>query len=82
MSKVLVIGSGTMGAGIAQVIAQYNHEVTLYNQSALQLEKGRGFIEKQLASLIKKEKISQLELEATLNRIETTSSWPEVSLTL
>ena len=79
MSNVLVIGSGTMGAGIAQVIAQHNHEVTLFDQSDLQLEKGRNIIEKQLASLIKKEKISQLELEATLNRIETKSSWPEVS---
>jgi 3-hydroxybutyryl-CoA dehydrogenase len=79
MSNVLVIGSGTMGAGISQVIAQHNHAVTLFDQSALQLEKGRGIIEKQLASLIKKEKISQLELESTLNRIETTTSWPEES---
>lgn len=79
MSNVLVIGSGTMGAGIAQVIAQHNHEVTLFDQSALQLEKGRDIIEKQLARLVKKEKISQLELEASLNRIETASKWPEVS---
>jgi 3-hydroxybutyryl-CoA dehydrogenase len=79
MSNVLVIGSGTMGAGIAQVIAQHNHAVTLFDQSALQLEKGRGIIEKQLAKLVKKEKIGQLELEASLNRIETASKWPEVS---
>jgi 3-hydroxybutyryl-CoA dehydrogenase len=70
MSNVLVIGSGTMGASIAQVIAQHNHEVTLFDQSALQLEKGRDIIEKQLAILVKKEKISQLELESSLNRIE------------
>jgi 3-hydroxybutyryl-CoA dehydrogenase len=78
MSNVLVIGSGTMGAGIAQVIAQHNHEVTLFDQSALQLEKGRDFIEKQLARLVKKEKISQLEMEASLNRIQMKSTWPEV----
>jgi 3-hydroxybutyryl-CoA dehydrogenase len=78
MSNVLVIGSGTMGAGIAQVIAQHNHEVTLFDQSALQLEKGRNIIEKQLAGLVNKEKISQLEMEASLNRIQMISTWPEV----
>jgi 3-hydroxybutyryl-CoA dehydrogenase len=78
MSNVLVIGSGTMGAGIAQVIAQHNHEVTLFDQSVLQLEKGRNIIEKQLARLVNKEKISQLEMEASLNRIQMKSTWPEV----
>jgi len=78
MSNVLVIGSGTMGAGIAQVIAQHNHEVTLFDHSDLQLEKGRNIIEKQLARLVKKEKISQLEMDASLNRIQMKSTWPEV----
>ncbi|MBU8908925.1 3-hydroxyacyl-CoA dehydrogenase NAD-binding domain-containing protein [Desertibacillus haloalkaliphilus] len=76
MSKVLVIGAGTMGSGIAQVIAQGNHDVTLFDQSEQQIEKGKAVIEKQLGSLVKKEKMSEEDKQATLNRITATSMKP------
>jgi 3-hydroxyacyl-CoA dehydrogenase len=40
-----------MGAGIAQVIAQGGHRVSLFDQSAAQLENGLKTIERQLDSL-------------------------------
>ncbi|WML39687.1 3-hydroxyacyl-CoA dehydrogenase NAD-binding domain-containing protein [Neobacillus sp. OS1-2] len=76
MSKVLVIGTGTMGAGIAQVIAHHNHEVTLFDQSKEQLEKGMGGIEKQLNSLVEKGKIDSQQKETTLSHLEPTSTFP------
>jgi 3-hydroxybutyryl-CoA dehydrogenase len=77
MSKVLVIGAGTMGSGIAQVIAKHNHEVTLFDQSEDQLEKGMTLIKKQLDYLVNKDRMDQGEKDATLNRLLTRSTWPE-----
>ncbi|MBO0962327.1 3-hydroxybutyryl-CoA dehydrogenase [Neobacillus sp. MM2021_6] len=82
MSKVLVIGTGTMGAGIAQVIAHHNHEVTLFDQSKEQLEKGMGGIEKQLNTLVEKGKIDSQQKETTLSHLEPTSTLPHVCFDL
>jgi len=56
--NVLVIGAGTMGSGIALVVADAGYSVVLIdsNQEALQI--GMASIEKSLSRLVQKEKIS------------------------
>ncbi len=71
INKVSVIGSGTMGNGIAHVFAQAGHEVKLIDVSSEALEKALATISKNLDRQIKKEIISPDEKEKTLERIET-----------
>ncbi len=46
MEKIAVIGSGQMGAGIAQVCAQAGFQVALQDINAQQVEAARAQIEK------------------------------------
>ncbi len=72
--RIAVVGAGTMGNGIAHVFAQHDHEVTLVDVDADQLERALKTIDKNLARQVKKEVITEEVKEATLGRITTTSS--------
>lgn len=56
--QIGVVGSGQMGAGIAQVLATKGIEVFLFDISAEQLKKAKAGIEKSLSKLKEKGKIS------------------------
>lgn len=71
--NVSVIGAGTMGNGIAQVFADFGHQVTLIDLSEAALERGMAGIAKSLARFVKKEKKTQEEVDAILARIGTAS---------
>ncbi len=71
MNKIAVIGSGTMGNGIAHVFAQKGYQVNLIDISAGALAKAMATIGKNLDRQIKKEIISPADKEATLSRITT-----------
>ncbi len=66
-----VVGAGTMGHGIAQVAAQAGYEVILADIDAAALERGLAGIGKSLDRLLKKEKITPADKEATLGRVRT-----------
>jgi 3-hydroxybutyryl-CoA dehydrogenase len=68
--KVLIIGAGQMGSGIAQVVAQTGMEVTLRDIKEEYVQKGITFIEKNLAKLVAKGKLSEVDKAATLQRIQ------------
>ena len=53
---VAVVGSGTMGAGIAQVCAQAGYKTILYDIKAEMLEKAKAGIEKGLDKLVELKK--------------------------
>ncbi len=74
MKKIAVIGAGTMGNGIAHVFAQSGYEVSLIDISESALEKALNTIQKNLDRLIKKERISEDDKNATVNRITTFTS--------
>ena len=57
ISKIGIIGSGTMGIGIAQVAAMNQCEVFLYDQNAEQTEKSLQGLQKVLSRLVEKNKI-------------------------
>jgi 3-hydroxybutyryl-CoA dehydrogenase len=70
--RTAVIGAGTMGNGIAQVLATSGRRVQLVDVSATALEKAVATIGKSLAKLAEKGKISTEEKDAAISRISTT----------
>ena len=77
MNKVAVIGSGTMGNGIAHVFGQYGYSVNLIDISSEALEKAIATITKNLDRQIKKELISETDKISTLENINTFNSVKE-----
>lgn len=70
MKKILVLGSGTMGAGIAQVAAQAGYEVLFRSRSMDTINKRIAGIEKSLARLVEKGKMEAAAKDATMGRIK------------
>lgn len=71
VNKIAVIGSGTMGNGIAHVFAQTGFDVNLVDISSEALTSAISSIAKNLDRQIKKERITGVEKEETLARITT-----------
>jgi 3-hydroxybutyryl-CoA dehydrogenase len=71
MQTIFIVGAGTMGSGIAQVAAQSGFSVQLFDIAAQQLERARATISGNLDRLVKKEKLTAADRDATLARIET-----------
>jgi len=61
IKKVGIIGSGTMGSGIAQVAATAGCKVKIYDTKAEALAKAKVSLEKILARLIEKGRITETE---------------------
>jgi 3-hydroxybutyryl-CoA dehydrogenase len=68
--RVLVIGGGIMGSGIAQVCAMAGHETVLQDISAEQLQKARASIETSLARFERKGKIDAEGVKEIWERLE------------
>ncbi|MEO6639509.1 MAG: 3-hydroxyacyl-CoA dehydrogenase NAD-binding domain-containing protein [Ginsengibacter sp.] len=66
---ICVCGAGTMGSGIAQVIAQGGFNAILFDVNEAALDNATKTIQKNLAYLVKKEKISVEESAEIFNRI-------------
>jgi len=69
-----VVGAGQMGSGIAQVAAASGFSVIMNDIKDEFLERGFGAIEKSLNRMLKKEKISEQDKKALLDRVEGTTS--------
>lgn len=67
--NIMVIGSGTMGSGIAQVLAENNHKVVLRDLTQDSLDKGIKLIEKNLSKNVQKGKLSEEQKQIILNNI-------------
>ncbi len=74
IKTVGVIGAGTMGNGIAQVFTQSGYEVTLADAIPAALDRAKSTIEKSLAKFVEKGKMTAPERDATLGRLQTSSS--------
>ncbi len=69
--KLLVVGAGLMGAGIAQVAAVAGYDVTLQDVGEAPLERGRRQIQDSLARFEAKGRIKSDAREEALARIRT-----------
>ncbi|MDR0595912.1 MAG: 3-hydroxybutyryl-CoA dehydrogenase [Clostridiales Family XIII bacterium] len=70
MKKVGVLGTGTMGAGIIQVLALNGYDVVLRARREASVEKGIATVTKNLEKLVAKEKLSAEDKDAALARIK------------
>ncbi|TAM96944.1 MAG: 3-hydroxybutyryl-CoA dehydrogenase [Chitinophagaceae bacterium] len=70
MYQMAVIGSGTMGNGIAHVFGQNGYSVNLFDKSAEALEKGLQTISKNLDRQINKQTITEDIKQQTLQHIK------------
>ncbi|WPR77440.1 3-hydroxybutyryl-CoA dehydrogenase [Algoriphagus sp. NG3] len=71
MKNISVIGSGTMGNGIAHLFAQHGYEVSLIDIKQEFLDKAKATITKNLDRQVSKALISEEEKTAALARIKT-----------
>ncbi len=71
MKNITVIGSGTMGNGIAHVFAQNGYLVSLVDINEQALQKALATIQKNLDRQLTKGTISESDKAATLNNIKT-----------
>jgi len=69
IKKIMVIGAGQMGGGIAQVAAQAGLQVVLNDIDAAFIDKRVAFIDKTLARNVEKGRISTAEKQAILARL-------------
>src|SRR3954468_7562428 len=69
-----VAGSGTMGRGIVQVLAQSGVRTLVYDAQPGAAEKAKAAIAQALGKLAEKGRFSASEVQATLGRIEITSA--------
>ena len=69
ISRVGVVGAGTMGNGIAQVFAQAGYEVRLIDAVQSALDRARSTIEKSLAKFVEKGRITAEDRTAALHRL-------------
>ncbi|USK85026.1 3-hydroxybutyryl-CoA dehydrogenase [Peribacillus asahii] len=69
IKRIMVIGAGQMGSGIAQVCAMGGYQVILHDLQEAFVEKGLATITKNLARQVEKEKITAELRDATLSRL-------------
>lgn len=74
VSRVGVVGAGTMGSGIAHVFALAGIEVRLVDVAPEALGRARASIERNLARQARRERISTEEAQVALDRITTERS--------
>jgi 3-hydroxybutyryl-CoA dehydrogenase len=69
ISRVTVLGAGTMGHGIAHVAAQAGYDTCLFDVAAEALEKGLNQVKANLDKGVAKGKVTAEDAEATLQRL-------------
>jgi len=79
MSKISVIGAGTMGNGIAQTFALHNYRVLLYDINKESLENAKSTILKNLNRMLVKELITELEIKNTTNNLIYSNEFTDIS---
>lgn len=78
-NKVVVIGAGTMGNGIAHVFAQNGYEVKLIDVQQEFLDRALNTIQKNLDRQIKKELITETDKNEILGRISTDTGFTDAN---
>lgn len=73
IKNIVVVGSGSMGHGIAQVFARKGFHVVVHDQSADALEKGKAAVEQELNFLISEKAITADVGELTLKNLNWTT---------
>lgn len=70
ISKIAVVGAGTMGQGIAQISALAGYDVVLYDLNRKVLDKADIIIQRNLDKGIERGKLTLVQKEETVKRIQ------------
>ncbi|MBW2700909.1 MAG: 3-hydroxybutyryl-CoA dehydrogenase [Deltaproteobacteria bacterium] len=79
MKKVVIVGSGTMGAGIGQLCAQQGMEATITDISQELADKAKARIESGLSRRVAKGKITEEDKQAVMSRLHTAGNLDAVT---
>lgn len=77
IQSACVVGAGTMGHGIAQILAAKGIRVTLIDQNDEILTKGKERIQQSLNKFVEKRTIRKADAEATLHRIKLATNYDD-----
>ncbi|SCX52570.1 3-hydroxybutyryl-CoA dehydrogenase [Klenkia marina] len=79
LSQVGVVGLGTMGAGITEVLARAGLDVTAVEVSTEALERGRGHLEQSTDKAVQRGKLDAADRDAILGRIRWSTSLDDLA---
>jgi 3-hydroxybutyryl-CoA dehydrogenase len=79
IESAVIIGSGTMGRGIAQVAATAGIATYVYDSNAAQVKSALAAIEKSLSKLVEKGKVTAENAKAAIGRTQAVSSLSEIA---
>lgn len=79
ITKVAVIGAGTMGSGIAQVAAQAGHQVVLFDSRREAVDKALADLRRTLDKLVEKGRSTAEQAHALLGRIAPANDLKELA---
>ncbi|MEO8888051.1 MAG: 3-hydroxybutyryl-CoA dehydrogenase [Jatrophihabitantaceae bacterium] len=79
VSKVGVVGSGTMATGIIEVFAKSGYEVTFVARSAEKIAKVTDSLTRSLEKSVQRGKLSEADRDAALSHVTGTSSLDDLS---
>ena len=80
VTKVAVVGAGTMGPGLAQVFACAGHQVSLYSRSEATLEKAMAIAAANMETFVRHDLLEAADVPAALARISPTQSVSEAGI--
>lgn len=79
IKKIGVLGTGTMGEGIAQAFAQFGFEVKLRSRNAPRVQSSIDEVKSRVQGLVARGRIKQEEADAIIARVKGTTSVEEIA---
>ncbi len=79
VKKVVVIGAGTMGHGLAQTFAQAGYEVSLFSRTQKTLDRASALMKSSLETLAEEGLVDKSSIPTILGRITSTTSLEEAA---
>jgi 3-hydroxybutyryl-CoA dehydrogenase len=80
IEKVGIVGCGTMGSGIAEIVARHGFDVTFVEVDDEAVEKGYARIRRALDRQVSRERLTQDEADAIHGRISGSTDWTTLSV--
>lgn len=77
VKKILIVGAGTMGHGMAQVFATEGYEVSLFSRTKETLDRATALLETSLATFSREGLVDGSKIPAIMGRIKMTQSLEE-----
>ena len=78
IQRIAIVGAGTMGTGIAQVVAQAGITVTIIDTGKAALDKSCQILQRSLKSAVEREKLTQEEADRVRKMISCSTEWDAI----